>query len=410
MGGKPQRFGRDFTRLAVGNGVSNLSDGIAFISMPLLAASISDDPRAVAGLAVAYSLPRAVAVLGLGILIDRVDRRRLLYASNFSRAVVFALLAVLVGLDRLDLWLLYCCYAVIGIIETLADSTVFAVLPKAVASPARLDRANSRIAGTQIVVDEFIGPPLGGLLFGMAAFAPTAVSAVLVAAAGLCCLGLRGDYRPAPKSVTERASVLGDLRAAAAWTARRPIVRTLVVIGAITSVGYMIPFSYLVLYADKVLGLDATGYGLLLSFSALGGLLGSWAAPRIRRQLGYGWSIVGALGLGAASFAVMGLSENLIVVAIALAAYICHAVIWGILANSLRQRLTPDSMLGRVGSLSRLSGLLGLALGAWLGGTLADVLGLTTPFLVAAACFAISALFGVLVIRPIRSWEHGDSQ
>lgn len=279
------RLGPDFRKIAIGNAASNLSDGIAFICMPLLAASISDDPLAVSGLSVACAIPRIISVLGIGVLIDRVDRRPLLYLSNFSRAVMFGVVTLLVFLGVADLWVLYVSYAVIGVIETLADSSVFAVLPKAVPSKALLDHANSRIAGTQVVIDEFVGPPLGGFLFGLAAFAPTAVNAAVLLVAGVSYVMLRGDYR-STIVVSERPSVVADLREGAAWTARHPIVRTLVIVGCIVSVGYMIPFSYLVLYASKVLGLDATGYGLLLSFSAVGGagrVVGRGSCPATTR-------------------------------------------------------------------------------------------------------------------------------
>jgi predicted MFS family arabinose efflux permease len=172
----------------------------------------------------------------------------------------------------------------------------------------------------------------------------------------------------------------------------------------------MIPFSYLVLYASKVLGLDATGYGLLLSFSAVGGLAGSWVAGRVRRRLGYGWSIVGALLLGAAAFVVIALTDNVIVVAIALAAYICHSVVWGVLASSVRQRITPDEIMGRVGSMSRLLGLLGLGLGAFLGGVLASVLGLRVPFVVAAGLFVIAAALCVTLVPRLRAWERAQAE
>jgi MFS family permease len=165
-------LGADYRRIWFGSASSNLADGITFVAIPLLAVTLTDDPLAVSGLAIAHSLPRVLSVLGIGVLIDRYDRRRLLLVANLSRAVVFALLAALVMTDAAPLVALYVVYAVMGVIETLSDSAASAILPRAVA-PQGLDRANSQIAGTQTVVDEFVGPPLGGLLFAAAAFAPS---------------------------------------------------------------------------------------------------------------------------------------------------------------------------------------------------------------------------------------------
>ena len=379
----------EYRRIWAGNASSNLADGITFVALPLLAATLTQSPLAIAGLAVAYSAPRVLSVLGIGVLIDRVDRRRLLYLANFSRAALFAVLAALVLTGAAPLVVLYGVYAVLGVVETLSDSASFAVLPQAV-RPQGLDRANSQVAATQTVVDEFVGPPLGGVLFAGAAFAPSAVTAVAYLVAGFAFWRLRGTYS-VPRA-EQPETVLAAVRAGAAWTWHHRVVRLLVVVGALASVAYMIPFSYLVLYAQDELGLDATGYGLLLAFSALGGLLGAAVASRLRRRLGYGGTIVAALTVGALAFGVLSLTTNLVVVAVALAAYIGHAVVWNIMAASVRQKATPAAMMGRVGSVSRLLGLVGLMVGAVVGGLLASAFGYLVPFAVAGCLFAVAAV------------------
>ena len=406
--GTGMKLGADYRRIWVGNASSNLADGVTFIALPLLAATITDNPVAVAALSIAYSVPRILSVLGIGVLIDRLDRRRLLYLANFSRAGVFAALTVLVLVDATSIVALYIVYAVFGIVETLSDSAAVAVLPQAV-PPGGLDRANSQIAGTQIVVDEFVGPPLGGFLFAMAAFAPSALNCLAFLAAGFAFWRLRDTYVVPPDETREPANVLADIREGAVWAMRHRVVRLLIVVGGIACIGYMIPFSYLVLYARDELGLDATGYGFLLSFSALGGLLGSVVATRLRRRIGYGWSIVGALAVGAVSFVVISQTTNIVVVAIALATYIAHSVVWNIMAASVRQRVTPAAVMGRVGSVGRLVGLIGLALGAGAGGLLASGLGYRVPFAIAGGLFAVAAALCLASIGSLREWEDSEA-
>ena len=401
------RSNSEFSRIWLGNASSNLADGVTFIALPLLAVTLTQDPLAIAGVSVAFTVPRIIAVLGTGVLVDRGDRRRLLYVSNYSRAAIFALLMLLIALDLLSLPVLYLTVAIVGVMETLSDSSAFAVLPQAV--PAQgIDTANSRIAGTQIVVDEFVGPPLGGFLFGIAALAPVAMNALAFLLAGASYHSLKGDYRSQEDAEVPRPSFYADVREGAMWIRRNPIVRTLVAVGAIASVAYMIPFSYLVLYARDVLGLDATGYGLLLSFSALGGLLGAWVASKLRSRLGYYWSIVGALVTGAASFIVIFFVDDLVVVAVALAVYIGHSVVWNVLASSMRQKATPHRIMGRVGAVTRLLSLSGLALGALVGGWLASSFELRFPFLVSGLLFVVAALICVVVAPTFRAWERGQ--
>lgn len=403
------KLGADYRRIWAGNASANLADGITFIALPLLAATTTNNPAAVSALMVAYSLARIVSVLGIGVLIDRRDRRQLLYLANFFRAGMFAVLTGLVLIDAASILALYVVYALMGIVETLSDGAATAVLPQAVPREG-LDKANSQIAGTQLVIDEFVGPPLGGFLFAMAAFAPSTINTIAFLLAGIAFWRLRGTYTLTP-SITNTAprSIRVDITDSAKWAWRCRVVRLLIAIGGIASVGYMIPFSYLVLYARDDLGLGATGYGLLLSFSALGGVLGSLIATRLRQRIGYGWSIIAALLLGATSFTVMSLTTNVIVVAIALATYIAHAVVWNIMATSIRQRATPAVMMGRVGSVAKLVSLSGLAAGAGAGGLLASGLGYQIPFAIAGFMFVGAALLCLMSMRDLREWENNEA-
>lgn len=401
---------RDYRRIWTGNAFSNLADGVTFVALPLLATTLTSDPLKIAALSVAYTLPRLLSVLGIGVVVDRVDRRRLLYIANFSRGLLFAALTVLVLTEQTSMMALYVVYAIMGILETLADSTAMSILPQAVPG-AKLDRANSQIAGTQIVIDEFIGPPLGGFLFGLAAFAPSLLNTVAFVVAGLVYLGMRGSYAlPAQESEQQRPRFTRQIRDGLEWTWRHALVRTLILVSGLASIGYMIPFSYLVLYADKVLGLDPTGYGLLLSISAIGGLVGSVVAAPLRRRLGYRWTIVTALLVGGASFAVIAMTDEFLIVGVALAAYIGHAVVWNVMAASVRQKVTPAEMMGRVGSVGRLVGIGGLAVGAVAGGFMARYLGYQLPFAVAAGFFVLSAVVIMLSWRRFYDFEQEDSR
>ncbi|WP_189052711.1 MFS transporter, partial [Microbacterium maritypicum] len=165
----------------------------------------------------------------------------------------------------------------------------------------------------------------------------------------------------------------------------------------LASVGYMLPFSILILFAQERLGLNGTGYGLLLAFSALGGLLGSFLASRLRTRLGYRWTIVSSLLLGALTLGGLALTTNPIVAAVLLALYILHAVVWNICSLSLRQRLVPDDLLGRVGGGARVLGLLGLAAGSALGGIL-GVIDLAIPVAVGAVVFVVCCLVAAITL------------
>jgi len=384
-------LGRSFTVLWTANASSNLADGLAFVSIPLLASALTDDPRWIAGLSTLYAVVRLLVALPIGAWVDSADRRTILVTANIARGLTLLGLAATVQFGVGSLLLLYAAFAAIGTLESAADNAAVSLLPALV--PDRdLDRANGRISSAQIVADEFVGPPLGGLLFGFAAAAPLFVMGGLWSLAGLLALALPVQ-RASPRggSPLPRASMWREATAGARWLSEHRLVGTLAIIGALASVGYMLPFSVLVLFARDRLGVDEVGYGVILAVSAIGGLIGSFAASRIRIRIGYRWTIVASLILGAVSLGALALTSDAVIAAALLAAYILHAVVWGICATSLRQRFVPDSLRGRVNAAGRVLALLGLAVGSLLGGALATI-DIALPTVVGAGVFAVCAV------------------
>ena len=164
-------LGPDFAKLWTANAVSNLGDGVTLVAGPLLAASLTRDPRLVAGLAVAQRLPWLLFSLVSGALVDRLDRRLLMVRVDAARCVAVGLLGVAVLADAASLPLLYVVFFALGTAETLFDNAAVSILP-AVVPRAQLARANGRLLGAQMVANELVAPPLGGLLFAAAAAVP----------------------------------------------------------------------------------------------------------------------------------------------------------------------------------------------------------------------------------------------
>lgn len=393
-------LGRSFRVLWSANAASNLADGLAFVSIPLLAASLTDDPRWVAGLSTLYALVRLLVALPIGVWVDRVDRRTILIVANVLRGGAVLALAICVQLGVGGLALLYVAFAVIGTLESAADNAAVSFVPSVVRKD-QLDTANGRISAAQLIADEFAGPPLGGFLFAIAAAAPVFAMGGLWAAAGLIALALPLRRATSPGAVPAvRTSAWREAAAGASWLVRHRVVGGLAVIGALASVGYMLPFSILVIFAQEQLGLDGVGYGVILAVSALGGLVGSFTTARIRSRIGYRWTIVASLLTGAASLLALAATHNGVTASLLLAVYILHAVVWGICSTSLRQRLVPDALRGRVNAAARVLGLLGLALGSLLGGMLA-VVHIALPVAAGGAVFTVCACTALVLVRTI---------
>jgi MFS family permease len=206
-------LGRPFWRLYCSSATSNLADGIGRTALPLIAASYTRSPVAVAGLFTFAFLPWLLFALPSGALVDRVDRRYAMSAANTLRALAMGALAILVFAHDSTIALLYVVSFLLGIAETVYDSATRALLPQVV-SKDRLDTANSLLTVEETLGQTFLGAPVGSALFALAAAVPIMLNAGGFVIAAVLVLTLRGNYRPArsrsrPRSATTSPTASG---------------------------------------------------------------------------------------------------------------------------------------------------------------------------------------------------------
>lgn len=391
------RLGAAFQRLWFGNAFGNLADGLAFVTIPLVAASLTSSPVLIAGLATAYSLTRLLVTVPIGVYVDRWDRRTLMWTANLLRGLALVVLAGLLFLGQPSMWVLYAVYCFVGIMENVADNAAVAILPDLVTED-QLDSANSHISSVQLIADEFAGPPLGGLLFGVAAGLAVITTGSLYCLAALAFLLLpRRGPGPDVEPEQPQPGLWAEAGEGLRWMVGHPQIRTLAGLGALANFAYMVPFSILVLFALDRLDLSAAGYGFLLAFSSVGGLVGAAVAAPVRRRLGYRATMALSMMLGSATLLGLGFTTNSVVAGLLLALYILHATVYSIASTSLRQRIVPANLRGRTYAGSRVLSLTGLALGGLVGGMLAEAVSLSAPLFAGGIAFAIAAVWATFL-------------
>jgi MFS family permease len=196
-GEEPGRLGLPFWRLWSASSLSNLADGLVKVALPLVAITLTDSPGLVAGVTLAVTLPWLLFALPAGALADRVDRRIAMVTANIVRAAGVAILAVtvLLGLESSPaaIWALYAVALLLGTAETIYDTCAQSILPQVVARD-QLPRANGRLIAAELTANEFVGPPLGGLLVAAGVAVAFATPAALWAVAVGALLLLRGGF------------------------------------------------------------------------------------------------------------------------------------------------------------------------------------------------------------------------
>ncbi|MFI1382448.1 MFS transporter [Embleya sp. NPDC020886] len=402
----------EFVGLWTAYALSNLADGLVVITLPLIALTLTSEPGLVAGVTWAQTMPYVLCTLAVGVLVDRVERGRLVRVAHLLRVAALGLLALALAGDVAPLAMIYTMAFLLGTAELVGDLASSAMLP-AVVPKDRLGAANSRMESTRSALNEFVGPPLGGLL--VAAGTVTAVlgtAGVYLAAAGALLLLVRGRYAPRPAiprpatprpqpSPPDRASWRAELTEGLTFLRRHPLLRNLAVMVCVMAGAWSAWSAVLVLYAvaPGPMGLSGAEYGLLLTTLALGGVLGSLAAGWVQRTLGARDTLVVDVITSVLMLGAPALTDRVWIIGITTFVGGFGSGLWNVTVVTLRHRLIPDELLGRVSSAARLIGWGGMPVGAVLAGVLAQTSGPRVVFALAAAACALLFLPFVRVIR-----------
>src|SRR5471030_2553289 len=300
--------------------VSSLGDGLRITVLPLLAAAATTDPRQIAVVATAGMLPWPLLGLLSGVLADRVDRRRAMWLVDAARGVMMLGFAAWIATGAPTIALLAAVAFLIGAGHTIYDSAATALLPSLVPAD-RLPYANSRLVTTTMLTGQLLGPAVDGLLFALAPELPLAIDASSFLVAALLVAVIRVPPTRGRSSPRARTRVRTDIREGLGVLWRDRTLRTMTALIAVLAGISGALAALLVLYAKQRLHLGSTGYGLLFSCYAIGGLIGSVSAPKMLKRGSAVRPLIVVLTLTIGSFTSLTETTTVIVAVIALIAF-----------------------------------------------------------------------------------------
>ena len=399
------KLGSDFDKLTLAVAVSNVGDGLMAAAFPLLIASLTRDPLLVAGATFASRLPWFLFALVSGALADRMDRKRVMVVTDALRAAGVGLLALAVWTGDASVAFLYVIAFGLGIAETFFDTSAEAFTPRLV-SREQLPAANGRLQAVEWIGGLFAGPPLGALLFAVAASLPFVVDAGSFIFAAVLVALIPGPHR---SEQVGHGTLWEDIKEGLGWLWSQHLLRTLVMMAGVINLITFAIIAIFVLYAQDILGVEDVGYGLLLAALGLGGLLGALIAPTVVRVVGPGNTLRIVMGSAAALTGVFVLISDAWLAGVIMGLYGLTSTGWNVVSVSLRQSLTPDQLRARVAGAARLLAWGTQPIGALLGGALAAAIGLRSVFAMSALVYAamIVITWRVTSNQTIRAAEAG---
>ncbi|GAA2102093.1 MFS transporter [Streptomyces albiaxialis] len=411
---------RDFRTLFTASALSQLATNVGYVAVPLVAVSSLDASAGQVGLLATLST-LAFLVIGLpaGAWVDRMRHRRVLIAADAARAALFASVPVAWALDALTLGQLYAVVLLNGCATVFFDVGSQSFLPT-LAGREGLVRANAAVVSLQ-AAGNVAGRGAGGG-FVQLLTAPVAVIGVgvLYLASAMRLLGIRArgrtaesDSDSASASNAEKGTGGADGRAEPGLWARigeglRHVLgdaelRALAFTASLTNFGSQIVNTLLPVLFTRELGLSAGVLGLYWAVGGAGIFLGARTAQPLAGRLGFGRT----LGLAGLCVAPAALLVPLIGrggwLWLAGAGWLLVAAKMGIdnvLGVTLRQRLTPGPLLGRMNATFRFMLTGAVALGSAAAGVLGEFAGLRPALWVGGCCMALAFL--PVFLSPVR--------
>ncbi|MGW6402597.1 MFS transporter [Streptomyces sp. NPDC055134] len=363
-----------YVRFWTASAVSAFGSQVTGLALQILTAvTLSASATEVGIVNAARWVPYLLFGLVAGVVVDRRRRKPMMVTTDLGRAVLLGAIPVLYALDRLTVPTLCLFVFAFGVLSLLFDAANQSYVPQLVpkellnAGYARVEQAGA-VAGST-------GPLIGGVLIKiMGAPLAVLVDAVTYLMSALLIASVKAPD-PVPDG-SARRSLGSELREGVAWVYRH---RTLASI-ALTSHAMLLFNSMVstvfVVFALNELKIGEFGLAATYAFASVGAVIGGAFSARVASRLDVGPTLIAFRLLAAIGWLPLVLAGRgpWALASVSLAFFIVSLAI-GIespVEMSYRQAVTPDRLRGRMNATIRSMNWGMVAVGAPLGGVLAD--------------------------------------
>jgi len=392
---------RDFRFLWIGACASLAGDGVYLIALAWQAYTLSHTPTALAMLGVCATVPQLLALLGSGILSDRVERRRILLGADVIRFVAVLIVAVLVMSGQTHMWQLAVLSVVYGLGAGVAAPAFDAIIPDLVPDQD-LQQANALDQFLRPAMLRLGGPALGGVLIAVHGAGTAFLFDAMTFLVSAVCVWQMGARRRAVdlSDSSEGPSLLADALAGVRFVKSRTWLWGTLVSATVAYLLFMGPTEVLLPYLVKeVLHGTASDLGIILGAGGVGAiaaalLVGQMGLPR--RQLTFMylcWTVAAVAGYGLATAGWQLMIISLLINGLEAAGTVAWA--------TTKQLLVPAEMLGRVSSLDWFISIAGLPVSYALTAPVAALIGAQATF-IAASVLCAGVTFAALFLPHMR--------
>jgi MFS family permease len=378
--------------------ISSMGTWIYRLALPLMVLDLTGSALSTGAVYALEYLPFLALGLVGGVIADRAGRKAVLVAGDLAAGVIALVLAVLVSVGPPLLWVVYLLVFLLSCVDPLYRPAFNAIVPSLV-TPDRLPPANARIHigehGTNM-----IGPALGGAVivaFGYETAIYVDAGTFLVSAALLV------PIRGLPAVRAANMSVLKSLREGLRFlfVERREVLATALVSFS-CNVGVWLLLANVVFYLSSYHSFTPAEIGVVYAFQGAGAVIGGLLGSRLLRRLPPWMLIAGGTALGGLSMLAMIPARGPVPIGLAWMGQFAGAGISIVATMTLRQKLIPDHLLGRVLGTARMIAFSAIPVAALVAGLFETLVG--NAYLLMGFAGVSWLLIALAVIRsPIRT-------
>lgn len=380
---------RNFNVLYASTFIVTMGGQIYSFILPLFIYEWSQSALAMSTMRVMDFVPNVLLGMLAGVMVDRMNRRKMMTWTSFLQAGLAALLVLLLWLNALDLWQLYLLGFLLSTVSYTFGNAKHAIMPQLFPRERMTDiQARFSLLGTVLSI---IGPSIAGFLIIWLAyewmFLIYAISLVL-----LWVTVLLLDPVPSPECAREQ-TLWQDMKEGMSELFGNKTLLPPTITILFTNLATSFVIGVLVFYTVDQLGATSKEVGWMFSISAFGGIAGAKGQKLLRKKWTRGAIFHAMLCIDAAVLCLFFFAGAWWQLAILLACRTCTTVIVNIIYLAIRQESTPNHLLGRVAGTSSMFMKLVLPLGLLLSGLWADYLPIPWLFLIASAIVALLAFY-----------------
>ncbi|MDF2846816.1 MAG: transporter [Oerskovia sp.] len=392
---------RDFRHLWGGDALGQLGAQLTGFVLPIFAVShLHATEWQMGALNAAETAAFLLLSLPAGAWVDRMRKRRVLVAADLARAAILSVVVVAALTGHASMGLLIGAAVVISTFSLFFDVAHQSYVPGLVGLDHVVE-GNSKLQATQSVA-MIAGPAIGGVALRVLSAPLVMVATVGTYLASALAVSRIRHHEDLPDPAARRP-LRTEIAEGLRFVASEPLLRRILACTSLGNLGGAIGNAVVVIFALRTLDVGTATYGVVLSASAAGGLLGAVLADRAARRVGPARIIPASAVFTGVSYAITpaaawvattGEADALVPAVLVVGGFVFNlaVVVYNVAQVSFRQRLCPPALLGRMNASARFLVWGPIPIGGLLGGWIGTVWGVAPALWVGALVMSLGAL------------------